>query len=67
MSSSLDHLADRLWGVTAYRDMGLIIGYRERTSLDCTRFLMGCVGEKPKTKKRRDQGSLGNKDGKIEG
>lgn len=48
--------------------MGLITGYRERTSWDRTRFLTESAGDEPKAGKRRDQSSLGrNKHGKIEG
>lgn len=49
--------------VTAYRDMGLIIG---KEHLGIVQDSFWGVGDKPKTRRRRDWGSVGNKHGKTE-
>lgn len=51
-------------GVTAYRDMGLIIG---KEHLGIVQDSFWGVGDEPKTRRRRDWGSVGNKHGKTEG
>lgn len=36
-----------------------IVGCRRGAACDCTRLLVGCLGEEPKVGKGRDQGRLG--------
>lgn len=48
--------------------MGHSMGCKRRASWNCTRFIMGCLGQESKVGKGRDQGCLGgSKCGKIEG
>lgn len=47
-----------LRGLTTYRGKGITKGCREKTSWDCRRLIMGCLGGAPKVGKGRDQGGL---------